>query len=281
MTLDVLLLEAGPGDGTTDALHLEDAGHHVHRCFDAHTAGSVHPSGWVPCRALTAGDCPLDGSIDVALLARRGVTPRPGPREAGVRCAVRSGVPIVEDGGDLLDPFAQWISRRTDDIGVVAACEAAATEAFAPVVDRLRTVSSVLLADLDVDPSGIDAAFEVDGDQLELRRVVLALHVDADLAKAGGEVVRHMDADRDLAGVAGEQRQPARIHRHPLEIESEHAHAVAIDDGGQVADVELQADVLTDRHVGVGRDDGRVQVVHPATTSRTAASPARTSTSTT
>jgi hypothetical protein len=167
MTLDVLLLEAGSGDGTTDALHLEEAGHRVHRCFDAHGAvGSVHPSGWAPCRALTAGDCPLDGSVDVALLARRGVTPRPGLREAGVRCAVRAGVPIVEDGGDLLDPFAQWVSHRTDGTGVVAACEAAATEALAPVIERLRMASSVLLAGRGIDSSEIDATFEVDGDHL-------------------------------------------------------------------------------------------------------------------
>lgn len=166
MTLDVLLLEASPGDGADGAIHLEEAGHRVHRCFDAHVAGSVHPSGWVPCRALTDGECPLDGTIDVALLARRGVTPRPGPREAGVRCAVRAGVPIVEDGGDLLDPFTQWITHRTDDAGVVGACESAALDAMAPVVERLRAGSGALLADLGIDPADIDAAFAIDGDQL-------------------------------------------------------------------------------------------------------------------
>lgn len=170
MTLDVLLLEAGPGDGSADAQHLEEAGHRVHRCFDEHGAvGSVHPSGWVPCRALTAGDCPLDGSIDVALLARRGVTPRPGPREAGVRCAVRAGVPIVEDGGDLLDPFAAWVARRTDHDGVVAACEAAARDAFVPVLERLRTTSERLLAAEGVDSGAIEAAFDVDRDHLVVR----------------------------------------------------------------------------------------------------------------
>lgn len=172
MTLDVLLLEASPGDGSADALHLSDAGHRVHRCFDAHGGvGAVHPSGWVPCRALTAGDCPFDGSIDVAVLARRGVAPRPGPREVGVRCAVRSGVPIVEDGGDLLDPFDEWIARRTIGADVVAACEAAATEAFRPVVDQLRAGSVVLLADLGIDGSAIDAVFEVDGDHLVVRLI--------------------------------------------------------------------------------------------------------------
>jgi hypothetical protein len=166
-SLDVLLLESGPGDGADDARRLEEAGHRVHRCFDAHGAvGTTHPSGWVPCRALTDGSCPLDAEIDVVLLARRGVAPRPGPREAGVRCAVRAGVPIVEDGGDVLDPFAPWISGRTDRAGVVAACEAAAAEAMAPVVRRLREGSRVLLATHGVDPSEIDLAFVIDGDGL-------------------------------------------------------------------------------------------------------------------
>lgn len=170
MTLDVLLLEAAPGDGTADALHLVDAGHRVHRCFDDHDGiGSVHPSGWAPCQALTAGTCPLDQPVDVALLARRGVTPRPGPRETGVRCAVRAGVPIVEDGGDLLDPFAAWIARRTDGDGVVAACETAARDAFLPVVHRLRRVADRLLRTHDVDPAAVDATFVVDRDHLVIR----------------------------------------------------------------------------------------------------------------
>jgi len=169
-TLDVLLLEAGPGDGAPDARQLEEAGHRVHRCFDAAgTIGSVHPSGWAPCRALTEGACPLDGPIDVALLARRGVSPRPGPREAGVRCAVRSGVPIVEDGGDLLDPFAQWITCRTAGADVVDACERAAAEAFAPVRERLRAGCARLLAGHDVAPDQIQAAFDVDRDRLVVR----------------------------------------------------------------------------------------------------------------
>jgi hypothetical protein len=102
----------------------------------------------------------------VALLARRGVTPRPGPREAGVRCAVRTGVPIVEDGGELLDPFAPWVARRTDGDGVVAACEAAARAAFDPVLDRLRTVCERLLRAEGVDPAALGGTFAVDRDHL-------------------------------------------------------------------------------------------------------------------
>lgn len=169
-TLDVLLLEAGPGDGAADARQLEDAGHRVHRCFDdTGPVGSVHPSGWSPCRALTAGDCPLDGSMDVALLARRGVSPRPGLRETGVRCAVRAGVPIVEDGADLLDPFAAWVARRTDGEGPVVACEAAARDAMAPVLVRLRESGRRLLEAVGVHPEDIGATFLVDREHLAVR----------------------------------------------------------------------------------------------------------------
>jgi len=169
-TLDVLLLEAGPGDGAHDARELEAAGHRVHRCFDADgPVGSVHPSGWTPCRALTSGDCPLDEMIDVVLLARKGVAPRPGLREAGVRCAVRAGIPIVEDGGELLDPFAAWVSHRTTDDGAVVACEAAARDAMGPVLERLRVLGSRLLGDVGVDPADLGATFEVDADHLVVR----------------------------------------------------------------------------------------------------------------
>ncbi len=168
--LDVLLLEATPGDGRADTLALEAAGHRVHRCFpEGSPPGAVHPSGWAPCQALTEGRCPLDEPIDVALLARHGMHPRPEPGEAGIRCAVRAGVPVVEDGGDLLDPFAPWIARRTDAGGVVAACEEAARDAMAPVVDRLRVSSDRLLRAAGVHPDEVDAAFEIDRDRLVVR----------------------------------------------------------------------------------------------------------------
>lgn len=155
-TLDVLVMEASPGDGVADARRLEEAGHRVHRCYDDDTPAD--PSGWRPCVALTHGWCPLDEQIDVALLSRSRLTPRPGAGEVGVRCAVRAGVPIVEDGDALLDPFAEWVDHRTDGASVVAACEEAAAAAFEPVQDRMRHLSERLL-----EPHGATA------DQLRLR----------------------------------------------------------------------------------------------------------------
>ena len=89
-TLDVLLLENRPGAGEIEQAALEEAGHRVHRC---------HPAGdreFACVGIVDGGTCPLDGQIDVTLLVRRGVSPRPTPFEDGVRCAIRHGTPIVE-----------------------------------------------------------------------------------------------------------------------------------------------------------------------------------------
>lgn len=182
-TLDVLLLEASPGDGATDADLLEGAGHRVLRCYDPDAPRlTAHPSGLIPCVALTDGSCPLDGHVDVALLARRGVIPRPGPGETGVRCAIRAGVPVVEDGGDLLDPFAPWIDRRTTSGQVVSACEAAAVDSFDPVVRSLREMCTPILERSGIDPDQLVARFERADDDLLVRLSCPPL--DAHLSRA-------------------------------------------------------------------------------------------------
>ncbi len=168
--LDVLLLEASPGDGSADAALLEAAGHRVRHCLDPdHPHPSRHPSGLVPCLALTDGTCPLDDGIDVAVLVRRGVVPQPGPGESGIRCAVRAGVPVVEDGTDLLDPWSPWITGRTSTSGVVEACEVAARGALTPALEELHRITEPLFDGTDVDPTAVSAGFEVDGDHLTVR----------------------------------------------------------------------------------------------------------------
>lgn len=125
--LDVLLIESRPGSGAIDAGRLEAAGHRVHRCHPDTRPGLEAP---LPardrylCTGVTAW-CPLDDGVDVALLVRRRVMPRPVAREAGVSCALRAGVPVVEDGPAVLDPFEPWLAGRVAG-DVVAACEAAA-----------------------------------------------------------------------------------------------------------------------------------------------------------
>jgi hypothetical protein len=127
--LDVLVVESHPGAGDAAATALEAVGHRVHRC---HRPGSDA----FPCVGVAEpGQCPVDGALDVALVVRRGIQPRPSEYEQGVGCAIRAGVPLVEDGSDVLDPFAPWLHERVRG-DAVAACEsAAADDALAAVAE--------------------------------------------------------------------------------------------------------------------------------------------------
>lgn len=166
-TLDVLLMESRPDAGSLAALDLEAAGHRVHRC---HEPGA--PA--FPCAALT-GACPIDEDIDVALVVRPAVAPRPGAAEEGVTCAIRAGVPIVEQGSEVLDPFATWVTRRVrHDEDVVAACEEAVELGDEPLRAEIRQRIAGLLeragvADDDVTtrvvraPSGLEVHLELPG----------------------------------------------------------------------------------------------------------------------
>jgi hypothetical protein len=123
--LDVLMLESHSHAGDDAAAALQTAGHRVHRCHD----DPEHP---FPCRALTSlGGCPLNGHIDVAVLAQRGRDPLPTELETGVRCAIRAEVPVVETGAGAYDPFGPWVAARIPIGGdVVAACADVATSRF-------------------------------------------------------------------------------------------------------------------------------------------------------
>jgi hypothetical protein len=126
--LDILLIESRPGDGDADAALLAAAGHRVHRCWPPQRFGRTPLRDRYLCVGATRQRCPLQEDIDVALLVRGRVSSEPGAREAGVACAIRAGVPVVEDGVDELDPFTPWLSGRAGT-DVVGACEAAARTA--------------------------------------------------------------------------------------------------------------------------------------------------------
>jgi len=130
-TLDVLVVGSDPSATEEAERNLAQHGHRVHRC---HEPGEDA----FPCTGLVdPAACPLDQAIDVALLVRRGVHPRPMPTEDGVRCAIRAGVPIVEDGSDFYDPFDPWVALRVGPHGdLIGACVAAADHRF----DELRTL---------------------------------------------------------------------------------------------------------------------------------------------
>lgn len=165
-TLDVLLLESRPGDAAHAGTLLADAGHRVHRCWE--DGVPTRNGGFAPCTALTGGTCPLDDGIDVALVVRSGVEPRAGDPEVGVRCALRARVPVVEDGADLLDPFAPWLAARVGD-DVVGTCEAAARDALAPSAATVRDGLAPLLAAEGLGPDAVDVALEAAGDHLTVR----------------------------------------------------------------------------------------------------------------
>ena len=73
---------------------LERAGHTITRC-------GTSPSRPFPCQGLE-GRCPLDGSVDVAVVVHSGPPGMFHVGEAGVVCALRDGVPLVVagDAGD-------------------------------------------------------------------------------------------------------------------------------------------------------------------------------------
>jgi hypothetical protein len=156
--LDVLLIEARAGDGAMDADRLEAAGHRVHRCWSAPepTEGAAPPEETSLCVGVTSGSCPVDDGIDVALLVRRRITRRPTANEAGVSCALRAGIPVVENGPEILDPFEPWLTARVGD-DVAASCVEAVERGFEPLrLDIRDRIHGVLVA-AGVDPDAVES----------------------------------------------------------------------------------------------------------------------------
>ncbi len=185
--LDVLVLEHRRGNalGATDAL--ERAGHRIHRC---HAPGE--PS--FPCRGVAdPAGCPLEGPIDVVLVVRPHVHPNPSALEDGVACAIRAGVPVVEDGSSILDPFEPWVTARVTDGAVADAVERAAVLGHAPLAEDIVARCTPVLAALGIDQSQVTCRIELDWPQLQV-------HVDVPGPLAPGErealAVRAMDAVR-------------------------------------------------------------------------------------
>jgi hypothetical protein len=187
-SLDVLLIESLPGAGALAAADLEAAGHRVHRCHEPGT-----PT--FPCAALTEpGGCPIDSGVDLALLVRPSVAPRPGPTEEGATCAIRAGLPIVEQGSDQLDPFAAWVTHRVRHDGDVAeACEDALDIADEPLERHIRQRIAGLLqrAGLDEDDATVRLVHVERG--LEVH---LDIPLPADSRRDHALTVRALDAVR-------------------------------------------------------------------------------------
>ncbi len=181
--LDVLVVESHAGTAQRQVAELERAGHRVHRC-------SEPGADAFPCRELTdPGTCPVTQGVDVALLVRRHVTPRPTEREQGIGCVLRSHVPLVEDGPSVLDPYADFVSGRiTGD--VVASCEAAAEQGYAPVRAAVRDRIAPLLAPTGFTADDVTCSFVRVGTDLRVHLSGPVLGTDIEQAVA----VRVVDA---------------------------------------------------------------------------------------
>lgn len=201
-SLEVLLVESNPGVGRGARIELEAAGHRVHSCFEGTESGFA-------CAGLSGADpCPLDNRLDVALVVRHGVRPGPTPTEAGLRCAIRAGVPVVEQGSDLLDPYAPWIKSRVGH-DVVASCEAAAADD--DLIAEMHTAMGELLAASGLEIADVGIVLERRPDLLQVH-LVGSGRVSEDAAQALG--VRALDV---LRNAPREQYGSIKVQFHPGE----------------------------------------------------------------
>lgn len=161
--LDVLVVESRPGAARQEIETLEAAGHRIHRCHEPHEPG-------FPCRSVSgAAPCPLDEGIDVGLLVRRGVAPRATDHEHGVSCLIRAGVPVVEEGSTILDPYEGYVTRVVGD--VAAACDAAVDDAYAPLREAISVRIERLLVGAGHGASDVEATFQRHGTDLRIHLV--------------------------------------------------------------------------------------------------------------
>lgn len=115
--MKALLLHDLVPDGLAHAV-LSDAGYDVVRCSGSH----LRP---FPCVGMD-GNCPLDGSVDVAVVVHDRPTADFHPGEVGVVCALRDGIPVVTAGNGAFAPFrneATVVAAGVSDLP--AACERA------------------------------------------------------------------------------------------------------------------------------------------------------------
>jgi hypothetical protein len=194
--LDVLIMESQRGAAHGAEAALTAAGHRVHRCHEPGDRG-------FPCKGITeAGGCPLDQArIDVALVVRAHVDPKPTPLEDGISCAIRSGVPLVEDGPDLLDPFQPWVAARVDGADLVGTVVAAADHRFDPLRARILDRISILLGGAHIDRSQVFIRFDSSDHSLQ---VVLDVDAEVDRHLEQAIAVRVLDAIRSMDRTYGE-----------------------------------------------------------------------------
>jgi hypothetical protein len=115
-----VLLPHVPPEAQRAADRLAQAGHRVLTC---HEPGEEA----FPCSALRGRPCPLDGGVDVAVVARPRGGIQPTPFEDGAVCAARRRVPLVVAGQTSPNPFAAWTAATASLESIPEAVAAAAT----------------------------------------------------------------------------------------------------------------------------------------------------------
>ena len=209
--LDVLLIEARTGDGAADADRLHAAGHRVHRCYGQaqHTAGPPTSETASLCTGVVDGDCPLDHGIDVALLVRKRIARRPTATEAGVSCALRAGIPVVENGPDIFDPFEPWLTARANGGDVATTCVEAVEKGFEPLRSAIGSRIHDVLQGAGIDPRTVIASIAYDHPRLTV--ALRGPKVSTSVQQALG--VRVLDAVRGSGRTYGQ----VDVHYEPVD----------------------------------------------------------------
>jgi hypothetical protein len=187
--LEILLVESHPHRGDLTVEALTGAGHHVHRC-------SEHPNDGFSCRGMARPSmCPIDtGPIDVTVVCRGTAAVRSTRYEQGVRCAVRVGIPVVEESRSPFDPWAELTVERVEgDSEVVDACARASTVTSWSLAAAVRERIERLLRAAAIDPGVVAIACERHGSDLD---VTLRVPGEASRALRHALSVRVLDAVR-------------------------------------------------------------------------------------
>jgi hypothetical protein len=190
-SIDVLLLESHPHAGDQAAEALRAAGHRLHRCYA--TTRDAH------CVALAdGGTCPIDGGIDVAVLARRPLEPVPTHLESGVLCARRAGIPVVQQGPAHPDPWSPWtdVTLEPDSSELALVVAGVARWADAPARAAIHRTLAPLLQAHGIDRTAVHCRIEHAGTGLAVH-VTLPTPADRRVRSAIG--VRVLDGLRAAA----------------------------------------------------------------------------------
>lgn len=164
---------------------LAAAGYEIVHCHSTGAPG-------FPCAALTEAGCPIEvAPVDVTIDVRQHPWPHPTPREQGVTCSVRAGIPVVVIGSSH-HPFRPWAETCTEHRShVVAECERAIHAVTASLEQEItRAVRSVLARHAGAPPFVVE---------VERRRGRLHVRIIADLTT----LVAGIAATRAAAAIRG------------------------------------------------------------------------------